>query len=220
MVVLIVGAISRGVVFLLGSVGEIITEKSGHLNLGIPGIMCMGAAGGCYGVSIYMNALPSADSALWVFLMSSADSAVWFFLMLTAILFAALFGAFGGLIYSFLTVSLRANQNVTGLALTTFGTGFAQFVMDTYVDRSRFAAASKIISSSIIGDANLGWFGEIFLGHGFLVYLAIAIAVFAAIVLKRTRVGLNLRAVGENPATADAAGINVTAYKYGSYDPR
>ena len=104
MVVLIVGAISRGVVFLLGSVGEIITEKSGHLNLGIPGIMCMGAAGGCYGVSIYMNALPSADSALWVFLMSSADSAVWFFLMLTAILFAALFGAFGGLIYSFLTL--------------------------------------------------------------------------------------------------------------------
>ena len=202
MLVLIVGAISLGVVFLLGCVGEIITEKSGHLNLGIPGIMCMGAAGGCYGVSIYMNALPS-----------TAD-AVWLWLILISVLFAAIFGAVGGLIYAFLTVSLRANQNVTGLALTTFGAGFAQFVMDTYVDRTRFAAASKIISSSILGTADWGWFGEIFLGHGFLVYFAIAIAIVAAFVLKKTRVGLNLRAVGENPATADAAGINVIAYKY------
>lgn len=204
MLVLIVGAISIGVVFLLGCVGEIITEKSGHLNLGIPGIMCMGAAGGCYGVALYMNSLPTAESAVWILL------------VLIAVLFAGVFGALGGAIYAFLTVTLRSNQNVTGLALTTFGAGFAQFMMDTYVDRSRFSMASKIISSSIIGDADLGFFGEVFLGHGVLVYLAIAIAIVAAIVLKRTRVGLNLRAVGENPATADATGINVTAYKYGA----
>ncbi len=204
MLVLIVGAISLGVVFLFGSVGEIITEKAGHLNLGIPGIMCMGAAGGCYGVSVYMNALPSAENA------------VWFWLILIAIICAALFGALGGIIYGFLTVTLRANQNVTGLALTTFGAGFAQFVMDTYVDRARFSYASKIISSSILGNANGGWLGQIILGHGFLVYFAIAVAVVSAIVLKRSRIGLNLRAVGENPATADAVGINVTAYKYGA----
>lgn len=204
MLVLIVGAISIGVVFLLGCVGEIITEKSGHLNLGIPGIMCMGAAGGCFGVSLYMNSLAQASDATWICL------------IFIAIISAALFGAFGGLIYGFLTVSLRANQNVTGLALTTFGTGFAQFFMDTYVDRSRFAQASKIISSSILGDANWGAIGEILLGHGFLVYFAIAIAVLAAFVLRRTRLGLNLRAVGENPSTADAVGINVTAYKYGA----
>ncbi len=204
MLVLIVGAISLGVVFLFGSVGEIITEKSGHLNLGIPGIMCMGAAGGCYGVSVYMNALPSAENAVWLWL------------ILIAIISSALFGALGGIIYGFLTVTLRANQNVTGLALTTFGAGFAQFVMDVYVDRSRFSYASKIISSSILGNANAGWLGQIILGHGFLVYFAIAIAVVSAIVLKRSRIGLNLRAVGENPATADAVGINVTAYKYGA----
>lgn len=204
MLVLIVGAISLGVVFLLGCVGEIITEKAGHLNLGIPGIMCMGAAGGCYGVSVYMNALPGPESAVWILL------------ILVAIVFASVFGALGGAIYAFLTVSLRANQNVTGLALTTFGAGFAQFVMDTYVDRSRFSYASKIISSSVLGNADWGSFGEIFLGHGFLVYFAIAIAVVSAIVLKRTRLGLNLRAVGENPGTADAVGINVTAYKYGA----
>lgn len=204
MLVLIVGAISLGVVFLFGSVGEIITEKSGHLNLGIPGVMCMGAAGGCYGVSVYMNALPSAENAVWLWL------------ILIAIISSALFGALGGIIYGFLTVTLRANQNVTGLALTTFGAGFAQFVMDVYVDRSRFSYASRIISSSILGNANGGWLGQIILGHGFLVYFAIAIAVVSAIVIKRSRIGLNLRAVGENPATADAAGINVTAYKYGA----
>ena len=204
MLVIIVGGISIGVVFLLGSVGEIITEKSGHLNLGIPGIMCMGAAGGCYAISLYMNALESSASASWILL------------VLIAVLGAGITGALGGLIYAFLTVSLRANQNVTGLALTTFGVGFAQFIMDTYVNRIRFSDASKMLRYSILGNADWGWFGKIFLGHGILVYLAIAIAIVSSIILKRTRVGLNLRAVGENPATADATGINVTAYKYGA----
>ena len=150
MVVVIVGGISIGVVFLLGSVGEIITEKSGHLNLGIPGIMCMGAAGGCYTIAQYMNSLPSVESASWLLL------------VLIGILGAVIVSALGGLIYAILTVTLRANQNVTGLALTTFGAGFAQFVMDTYVNRMRFSAASKIIRYSIIGDADVGWFGKIF----------------------------------------------------------
>ncbi len=204
MLVLLIGAISLGVVFLFGCVGEIITEKSGHLNLGIPGIMCMGAAGGCLGVSIYMNSLASADSAVWIVL------------ILIAIFSSALFGAFGGLIYAFLTVTLRSNQNVTGLALTIFGSGFTQFIMDTWVNRSRFSMASKIISSSILGDSDWGWVGKLLLGHGFLVYFAIVVAVVVAIVLRKTKVGLNLRAVGENPGTADAVGINVTAYKYGA----
>ena len=204
MLVLIVGAINLGVVFLLGSVGEILTEKSGHLNLGIPGIMCMGTAGGCWAIATYMNSLPSQESAVWILL------------ILVAILGAGLFGALGGLIYSFLTVTLRSNQNVTGLALTIFGTGFAQFIMDAYVDRSRFAYASRLISASVLGDKDWGFIGEVLLGHGFLVYLAIAIAIVSAIILKRTKIGLNLRAVGENPATADAVGINVNAYKYGA----
>lgn len=204
MLVLITGAISIGVVFLYGCIGEILTEKSGHLNLGVPGIMCMGAAGGCWGVSIYMGSL------------SNPNEAVWLWLILTAVIFAMLFGAMGGAIYSLLTVSLRSNQNITGLALTTFGSGFAQFVMNEYVDKSFFAQASKVIRRSFSFADDLGWFGEIFFSHGILVYLAIAIALVASYVLKRTKVGLNLRAVGENPATADAAGVNVTAYKYGA----
>ena len=197
-------AISFGMVFLYGSVGEIITEKSGHLNLGIPGIMCMGTAGGCLGVSLYMNSLANPENASW------------FVLVLITVLMSCIFGAFGGSIYAVLTVSLRSNQNVTGLALTTFGAGFGQFFMDIYVDRTHFALASKILKSALPFADKLGGFGTVFLSHGVLVYLAIAIAVAAAILLKKSRVGLNVRAVGENPATADAAGINVNAYKYGA----
>ncbi len=203
MVTFITSAICIGTVFLYGCVGEIITEKAGHLNLGIPGIMCMGTAGGCWGAAIYMNS-------------AGADGASLILLALISILFACMFGALGGLIYAFLTVTLRSNQNVTGLALTTFGAGLAQFLMDVYVDRSHLPAASVLMRSSLPFADSLGWFGEIFFSHGILVYLAIAVAIVAAVMLKRTRTGLNIRAIGENPATADAAGINVNAYKYGA----
>ena len=204
-----VGAIALATVFLFGCVGEIITEKAGHLNLGIPGIMCVGTAGGCYAVSFYMS------------LLSDPNNASWIVIIILSILFAMLFAAALGGIYALLTVSLRCNQNITGLAVTIFGNGFAQFFMDTCVlksdiDRANFEVAGKIISRGLPFADSLGAFGKIFLSHGILVYLAIAIAVFAAWFLKRTRAGLHLRAVGENPATADAAGINVTAYKYGA----
>lgn len=195
-------AIAIGTVFLFGCVGEIITEKAGHLNLGIPGIMCAGTAGGCWGVSLYINSL------------SDPYSPNWFFVVLFAIVFAAAFGGLLGLVYAFMTVSLRCNQNITGLAVTIFGSGFTQFFMDTFVDRTYFAYASKVLVKYLPFADSLGAFGKIFLSHGILVYLAIAIAIAAALILRKTRVGLNLRAVGENPATADAVGINVVAYKY------
>ncbi len=203
-VTFLVGAIALATVFLFGCVGEIITEKAGHLNLGIPGIMCAGTAGGCLGVSLYMGSLEDAASASWILLILISVS--------LSVVFAS---ALGG-IYGFLTVTLRCNQNITGLAVTIFGTGFTQFVMDTYVSRTYFEAAGKLISKGLPFASKLGWFGEIFLSHGVLVYLSIAIAAICAVVLKKTRLGLHLRAVGESPATADAAGINVTAYKYGA----
>jgi simple sugar transport system permease protein len=127
-----------------------------------------------------------------------------------------------GLIYSFLTVTLRANQNVTGLALTTFGIGIGNFfggsLATLYGEGGSLAMTdiSKIFRATIPLPEGKFWeiFGNIFLTYGFLAYLAIIIAVIAGIVLTKTRVGLNLRAVGDNPATADAAGINVIRYKY------
>jgi simple sugar transport system permease protein len=121
-------------------------------------------------------------------------------------------GALCGLLFSFLTVTLRTNQNVTGLALTTFGVGLSDFMIaetgPIYTKGSRYFTAALPFAE------DLGWFGEIFLSHGILIYLAIIISLLASFILTKTRVGLNLRSVGENPATADAAGINVSLYRY------
>ena len=201
MTLFFVSAISIATVLLYGCVGEIITEKAGHLNLGIPGIMCMGTAGGCLGVSLYMGGLSSPEDASWVLL------------VLIALLFSTAFAAALGGVYALLTVTLRCNQNITGLAITIFGGGATNFIM-SFVDRTHFDPAGKLISSSLPFADKLGGFGKVVFGHGIFVYLAIAAAVICALVLNKTRVGLHLRAVGESPATADAAGINVTLYKY------
>lgn len=202
-VTFLVGAIALGTVLLYGCLGEMLMEKAGQLNLGIPGIMCMGTAGGCYGVAIYMKGL------------SDASDAKWLPLLLISILFSILFSAATGAIYAFLTVTLRCNQNITGLAVTTFGTGLSQFVMDTYVQKPLLkGVAGKLFAKGFVNDTDANGVLRVFFSHGFFVYFAILLAILFAIILKRTRVGLHLRAVGENPATADAAGVNVTAYKY------
>lgn len=201
MTLFFVSAISIATVLLYGCVGEIITEKAGHLNLGIPGIMCMGTAGGCLGVSLYMGGLSSSADASWILL------------VLISLLFSLVFAAALGGIYALLTVTLRCNQNITGLAITVFGSGATNFIM-SFVDRTHFDPAGKLISSSLPFAEKLGGFGRVVFGHGIFVYIAIAAAIICAFVLNKTRVGLHLRAVGESPATADAAGINVILYKY------
>ena len=125
------------------------------------------------------------------------------------------------MLYCFLTVTLRANQNVTGLALTTFGVGFGNFfggslirLTDSEVPSIALTATSSYFKATLPFAEDLGWFGQLFLNYGALTYIAIAIALICSYFLKRTRSGLNLSAVGEDPATAEAAGINVTRYKY------
>lgn len=200
MVAYITNAIRMSAVFLFGSTGEIITEKSGHLNLGIPGIMCMGAVGGSFGQWLYISWLNGAPIN-------------GFLTVLIPVLFALLFAGSFGVIYSFLTVTLRANQNITGLALTTFGVGVAGFI-NSFIDKAGFSQASKYYITLFPFADKLGWFGSIFLSHGFLVYFAIIIALLSAYMLNKTRFGLHLRAVGESPQTADATGISVTKYRY------
>ena len=196
-------AIRYSTAFLFGSTGETIIEKSGHLNLGIPGIMCIGAVGGCTGASIYMSGL--ADPSMIV----PAS------LIIVSILFAMLFAGAAGLLYGFMTISLRCNQNVTGLALTTFGTGIMNYWGKSMGAKGiTFTAPSKFFVQLFPAGWSNSAVGSLFFSYGPLVYLAIIIAVITAIVFRRTRTGLSLMAVGENPATADAAGINVTRYKY------
>lgn len=197
----IISAIRLGITFLYGSTGEIITEKSGHLNLGIPGVMCVGAVFGCVGESWYTGTLASGQQInpfLAVFI---------------PIMCSFIGSALMGLLYSFLTVTLRANQNVTGLALTTFGVGLTNFII-ARLNEVSYSKASKYFTTLFGGYEKLGVVGKLLFSYGPMVYLGIIIALVCAYVLTRTRVGLHLRAVGENPATADAVGINVTAYRY------
>ncbi len=200
MVAVLVSAIAFMPFFLYSCVGEIITEKSGHLNLGIPGIICAGGAGGSLAVTLYVKTLNNSNPNFVL-------------LILVAVLGAFLLAAFIGGIYAFLTVSLKCNQNISGLALTTFGTGLTQFVMKNFVVMDSITTASTLFKKSLPFANKLGWFGQIFFSHGILVYLAVAIAIFTAFVLKKTKIGLHLRAVGENPAAADAVGIKVNRYK-------
>lgn len=180
---------------LYGTVGEIVVEKSGSLNLGVEGTMAVGAIFG-YICGCYANSLG------------------------VGILTAFVMGALCGLLFAALTVSLQANQNITGLTLTTFGLGVYFFVgnglkaidwpvMSNYENiKNGFAD----ISIPLLSDIPI--IGKGLFSHNILVYLGIAIAVLMWWYLKHTTLGLRLRAIGENPAAADSVGINVKLMKY------
>ncbi|NLL45826.1 MAG: ABC transporter permease [Clostridiales bacterium] len=185
-------AVKSGAPLLLGTTGEIITEKSGSLNLGVEGIMALGAFAG------YYAGYKSGSLVL-------------------AIFSAFLMGALAGLIFAVLTVTLQANQNVTGLTLTIFGSGVALFFGEILIkQRPKLSGAMNAMLSGteIPLLSKIPAIGRILFSQNILVYLSIIIAVLCGIYLKYTRAGLKVRAVGENPAAADASGINVTLTKY------
>ncbi|MDO5022494.1 MAG: ABC transporter permease [Eubacteriales bacterium] len=188
--------ILAGVPILYGTLGEIIIEKSGNLNLGVEGMMYLGAIFGFIAAFTLQNAF-------------------------AAILAGFLAGVLGALIYAFLTVSLKANQNVTGLTLTVFGTGVANFLGERMKMNS--PVGSVIIEDAILRPLlplNMGALteipviGKLLFNHSILTYFAIFCAIAMSLYLNRTQKGLNLRAIGENPAAADAMGIDVNRYKY------
>ena len=200
-------AVMQGIPLLFGSTGEILTEKSGNLNLGIPGIMYVGGISGVIGSFFYEQSAGGQLNGLLAIMIPILCSLLGSLLM--------------GLLYCFLTVTLRANQNVTGLAMTTFGVGVGNFfggslikLTNSEVPSIALSKTSLFFKTTLPGADSTGWFGQLFLSYGFLAYLAILIAIGASFFLNRTRAGLHLRAVGESASTADAAGINVTKYKY------
>ena len=202
-------AVVQGIPLLLGSTGETLTEKSGNLNLGIPGIMYVGGICGVIGSFYYEASLASA---------ADVNPTLAILIPLCCCLLGSLLM---GLLYCFLTVTLRANQNVTGLALTTFGVGFGNFFGGSLIKLSGSDLPSVILTitsncfrKSLPIAEKFGAFGKLFLSYGFLAYIAVLIALVVSYIINHTRVGLHLRAVGENPNTADAAGINVSRYKY------
>lgn len=183
-------AVVAGTPLVFATLGEIITEKAGHTNLGVEGMMFMGAIIG--------------------FLVGQSTNQP-----LLAILGAAVAGGAGALLYAFLTISLRANQIVCGLTLTIFGEGFASFlgqkVMGTLVPSGvqNFFSAKPIPGLSAIP-----YVGDIFFNQDVFVYFGYLLIILTTVYLFKTKQGLNLRAVGESAASADASGINVSLYKY------
>lgn len=203
----IVNWVTRSVIFgaiiMYGAMGETLTEKSGNLNLGIPGTMCMGGACGFMATYLYETNVEDPNTAV---------------ILILGLCCAFLGGALCGLLYSLMTTTLKVNQNVVGLAITIFGSGLARFlgvyIIPTGTTSVKAMDANMVFSAKVPLANTTGAFGEMVFGYGFMLYLAIVLAVVLHLFLKRTRSGLNLRAVGENPATADAAGINVNRYKY------
>lgn len=206
-IALLCAAVLNGAPLLYGTLGEILSEKSGNLNLGVEGMMFVGGACGLGGAFYYEMAM--------------GDAAIGIIAVIIAIVAAFISGALCALIFSFLTISLRANQNVTGLALAIFGTGAGQFIGEFM----RKSAGGYVV----IGNAMKGYFqnspfpqyvqdipviGRVIFGYNVFVYIGFVVAIIMAIFLGKTRTGLHLRAVGESPSTADSAGINVTKYKY------
>ena len=202
----VVAAITFGTVIMYGCIGETINQKAGGLNLGVPGIMQLGGIACLSGAFIYENAVSNPNPLLS---------------MIISLLFCLIASALGGLIYGFLTITLRVNQNVTGLTLTIFGTGVANFFGGSMMKLSGGVGTISVSTTASIFrlkipflSTNFGLFGSLFFSYGWMVYLAIILAFVINHFLNKTRIGLNLRSVGENPATADAAGINVIKYKY------
>ena len=199
-------AVMQGVPLMYGSAGETITEKAGNLNLGTAGVMYVGGICGVIGAFFYENSGAEMNG----------------FLTVAIPLVCCLLGSLVmGLLYSFLTITLRANQNVTGLALTTFGVGFGNFFGGSLIRISGLDVPSVVLSRTSIAFSKhlpfadkLGWVGKVFFSYSFLAYIAVIVCLAASRFLNKSGAGLRLRAVGEDPATADAAGINVTKYKY------
>jgi general nucleoside transport system permease protein len=195
LVVVLASGVAYGTPLLYAALGEVLAERSGVLNLGVEGMMLVGAVMGFWAVQ-RVHATTSLALA-------------------AAIAIAALAGAVMALIHAFLVVTLRANQIVSGLALTIFA-GAAG--LSSYLGNDLDLAGSpakhqfqEIFPQSLQG---LPVVGPILFGQSLLVYASWLCVVAVALYLGRTRLGLNLRAVGESPAAADAMGINVAGYRY------
>jgi len=183
-------ALIAGTPLLFATVGELITEKSGNLNLGVEGLMMMGAVIGF--IVGYKTGSP-----------------------MLALLGSVIAGGLGSAIFAFLTVSLRVNQVVTGLTLTIFGQGLSAFLGTSVMGAVLPHTIKNFFKTiSIPGLSKIPIIGTIFFQQDILVYFGYVVVVLVSIYLFKTRKGLNLRAVGENAAAADASGINVNLYKY------
>lgn len=186
-VAILSGAIVYAVSVLYAGIGETFTERAGIMNLGVEGVMLMGAMSGC------ITAFHTRNLAL-------------------AMLVVALTGAVLGLVFAFLTVTLQSDQTVCGMAMLILGTGLSGFLGEKIASKPINLKFAKI-AIPILSDIPV--IGKIFFHQNLLVYIMYFLLPLATFYIYKTRWGLKLRALGENPAVLDAAGENVFAMRYG-----
>lgn len=194
-VLVLASAVLYGTPLLFAALGELLAERSGVLNLGVEGMMLVGAVTGFWAVQRLAGAgVVSLAAALAV---------------------AAVAGALMALIHAFLAITLRANQIVSGLALTIFaGAAGLSSYLGNDLGLSGAPARHAFTPLDLFGLGGLPVLGPVLFAQSVLVYLSWACVLAVGLYLSRTRPGLNVRAVGEAPAAADAMGIGVTAYRY------
>ena len=192
---IIMTAILNGTPLVFAGIGELFAERSGVLNLGVEGMMLMGAVTG--------------------FFVSQEMTGPTWLVLLVAVLVAMAAAAMMSLIHAFVTITMRANQIVSGLTLTIFAgaIGLSSYIAE---DNKLGGKAGKHQFSqlNLFGLKNIPVIGPILFHQSAMVYLSWLLVIAAVFYLYRTRVGLHLRSVGESPQAADAMGINVTRYRY------
>jgi ABC-type uncharacterized transport system permease subunit len=195
LVQLVVTGILSGTPLLLAALGELIAERSGVMNLGLEGMMLMGAV-----------------SAFWVSQRLGGPGGL---VLVVAILVAGIVGLLMSLIHAFVTITLRGNQTVSGLALTIFGgaVGLSSY-LGQVGNLTGHPGRHQLQNIDVFGLKDLALAGPILFNENALVYASWALVLIAAVYLNRTRPGLNLRAVGEDPSAAESMGINVIRYRY------
>ena len=189
-------AIRLATPYIFAALGETLAQRSGVLNLGVDGIMLMGAFGGFYAVFLAQEAavLPEPVS------------------LLIGVLMALIVGGLMGLAMAFVSVTLQAKQGISGIGVYLFGLGLSELLFQQWVGTPKSVSGFPRISFPVLSDVPI--LGEIFFNHNLLVYAAFALVPVAAFVLNRTTFGLMIRAVGQNPEAADAMGVSVARVRY------
>ena len=189
-------AIRLATPYIFSALGETFAQRSGVLNLGVDGMMLMGAFGGFY--AVYLAQQNEA--------MSEPLS------LLLGVAVALVVGALMGLAMAFVSVTLKAKQGISGIGVYLFGLGLSELLFQQWVGTPKSVSGFPRINFPVLTELPI--VGEIFFNHNLLVYAAFALVPISAFVLNNTTFGLMIRAVGQNPEAADAMGVSVARVRY------
>ena len=189
-------AIRLATPYIFAALGETFAQRSGVLNLGVDGIMLMGAFTGFYAVFSAQQAEAMSEPLSLVF----------------GVLVALIIGGLMGLAMAFVSVTLKAKQGISGIGVYLFGLGLSELLFQQWVGTPKSVSGFPRLTFPVLTD--LPVLGEILFHHNLLVYVAFALVPISAYVLNNTTFGLMIRAVGQNPEAADAMGVNVTRVRY------